>query len=157
MRWLWKIVQVFVVIGLGAFAALPFRRLPSDSSGSSSSADRIVLQNDSPRAVQETPLQIAPPPTPVDRSGDHELLATTSMASDEPRTASNRPAQASRKDLPAWNSKLEVDSPPPVLPDSFAPAVPRNENRPISPIVAPEDTDSSGTSASRFSNSTPNP
>lgn len=120
MRWIQKIVRVFLVIGLGAAASVPFRLLPPPPGGpNQGSADRIVLQNDSRRAVQETPLQIAPPAAVAETSLQ---VGTPASPDDEsPRTASKRPAQVNRRDLPAWDSKLESPAPPPALPDTFAP------------------------------------
>ena len=117
MSWLRKIFRVIMVVALGACASLPFRLLPPPNAGSSGgSADRIVLQNDSTKTVQETPLQIAPPTTVAESNA--EAGDSTSNA-EATRTASNRAAQSTRKDLPAWNSKLESTSPPPALPDAF--------------------------------------
>jgi len=108
-----------MVIALGAFASLPFRLLPPPHGGpNESSADRIVLQNDSTKIVQQTPLQIAPPTT-FTETANHSSEGV--FEGEATRTASNRPAQVTRKDLPAWNSKLESTSPPPALPDTFGP------------------------------------
>lgn len=127
MRWFRKLVQVVFVIGLGAAASIPFRRLPPPKSSGPSSSDKLVLQNDSPQTVRDVPLQIAPAASANLGSGvvtqnstpDSEPYAPHAEEASSPRTAAHRAAQATRKDLPAWNSKLESTSPPPPLPDQY--------------------------------------
>lgn len=154
-RWLRKFIQVFAVIALGALAAIPFRRLPPPRvTGPGASADRIVLQNEAGSTVQETPLQVAPasignPAGALVEGGVPKGAPAGVGLAEEPRTASNRAVQASRKDLPNWNSKLESNSPPPPLPDTFAPtdsSVPADssESRFANPIAPPEGSASPG-------------
>lgn len=148
-RWLRKFIQVFAVIALGALAAIPFRRLPPPRvTGPGASADRIVLQNEAGTTVQETPLQVAPasignPAGALVEGGVPKASPNGVGLAEEPRTASNRAVQASRKDLPNWNSKLESNSPPPPLPDTFAPTdsslpAESSESRSANPIAPPE-------------------
>lgn len=118
MSWFRKILRVFMVIALGAAGSIPFRLLPPPGGGPpSNSADRIVLQNDATKSAPQAPLQIAPPTTVAETS----LHSGDGVMSDAPRTASKRPTQTTRKDLPDWNSKLESPTPLPSLPESFGP------------------------------------
>lgn len=127
MRWFRKLVQVVFVIALGAAASIPFRRLPPPKSSGPTSSDKLVLQNDSPQTVREVPLQIAPAASSTtgtnvvvqDVPPSNESLTSPAEDASTPRTAAHRAAQASRKDLPPWNSKLESNSPPPPLPDQY--------------------------------------
>jgi len=135
MRWLRKIIRVCMVVALGAFASLPFRLLPPPhGDGTGNSADRIVLQNDATKIVQQTPLQIAPPTTMAEVGAG---AGSQTLNAEVPRTASHRPGQATRKDLPTWNSKLESNSPPPPLPDMFEPngTTPNGYANPVPPPI----------------------